>query len=145
VLASELPAHFARGGTPSPIVAPDLQRTRLFEAVVALLSWAARERPVLLVLEDVHAADRPSLELGGYVARRVAGRRIMMVLTRRELPHSADADRLEQALRARGLLACELALLPLSPTPVAALARRAERPRRKTGGRAIGGQPAAGG
>ena len=127
VLASELPAHFARGGTPSPIVAPDLQRTRLFEAVVALLSWAARERPVLLVLEDVHAADRPSLELGGYVARRVAGRRIMMVLTRRELPHSADADRLEQALRARGLLACELALLPLAPPPVAALARRAAR------------------
>ena len=126
-LASELPAHFARSGAPSPAVAPDLQRTRLFEAVVAMLSFTARERPVLLVLEDVHASDRPSLELAGYVARRVAGLRIMILLTRRELPHSADADRLEEALRSRGLLACELQLGPLGPGPVAALARRAAR------------------
>jgi DNA-binding SARP family transcriptional activator len=125
VLASELPAHFARGGAPSTVVAPDLQRTRLFEAIVALLSWAAREQPVLLVLEDVHAADRPSLELAGYVARRAAGLRIMMLLTRRDLPPSADADRLEEALRSRGLLACELPLAPLGPAPVAALALRA--------------------
>lgn len=125
VLASELPAHFGRGGAASPIVAPDLQRTRLFEAIVALVSWATREHPVLLVLEDVHAADRPSLELAGYVARRAAGLRIMMLLTRRELPHSADADRLEQALRSRGLLACELPLAPLGRAPVAALALRA--------------------
>lgn len=127
VLASGLPAHFARGGAPSTVVAPDLQRTRLFEAVVALLSWAARERPVLLVLEDVHAADRPSLELAGYVARRVAGLRIMMLLTRRELPHSADADQLEHALRSRGLLGCELLLVPLPSAPIAALARHAAR------------------
>jgi DNA-binding SARP family transcriptional activator len=127
VLISELPAHFARGGGPSSVVAPDLQRTRLFEAVVALVSWAAREQPVLLVLEDVHAADRPSLELAGYVARRVARLRIMMLLTRRDLPHSGDADGLEHALRSGGLLACELPLAPLGPERVAALARRAAR------------------
>jgi DNA-binding SARP family transcriptional activator/tetratricopeptide (TPR) repeat protein len=126
-LASDLPSHFARGGAPSSVVAPDLQRTRLFEAVVALLSWAARARPVLLVLEDIHAADRPSLELAGYVARRLAGLPIMMLLTRRELPHSPDADRLEHALRSRGLLACELGLAPLPPASVAVLARRAGR------------------
>ncbi|HWF74292.1 MAG TPA: AAA family ATPase [Solirubrobacteraceae bacterium] len=127
VLTGELPAHFVRGGAASTAVAPDLQRTRLFEAMVALLAWAAREQPVLLVLEDVHAADRPSLELAGYVARRVAGSRIMMLLTRRDLPPSADADRLEEALRSRGLLACELPLAPLGPEPVAALALRAAR------------------
>jgi DNA-binding SARP family transcriptional activator len=125
VLTSELPAHFARAGAPSAVVAPDLQRTRLFEAVVALLGWAARERPVLLVLDDVHSADGPSLELAGYAARRVAGVRVMMLLTRRELPHSVEADRLEHALRSRGLLACELELGPLAPGPVAALARTA--------------------
>ena len=54
-------------------VAPDLQRTRLFEAVVALLGWAARQAPLLLVLEDAHSADAPSLELTGYAARRIAG------------------------------------------------------------------------
>ena len=125
VLVSELPAHFVRDGVVGTVVVPDLQRTRLFEAIVALLAWAARERPILLVLEDVHAADRPSLELAGYVARRVAGSRIMMLLTRRELPPSADADRLEEALRSRGLLACELPLAPLDSAGVAALALRA--------------------
>jgi DNA-binding SARP family transcriptional activator len=127
VLASELPAHFARSGTPTTAVAPDLQRTRLFEAVVALLGWSAREAPLLLVLEDAHSADGPSLELAGYAARRVAGLRVMMVITRRELPHSGDCDRLEHALRSRGLLACELELGPLPSERVATLARRAAR------------------
>lgn len=127
VLTPELPAHFARSGTPSIQVAPDLQRTRLFEAVVALLAYAAHQAPLLLVLEDVHSADAPSLELAGYAARRVAGLRVMMLITRRELPHSVDADRLDHALRARGLLACELDLGPLPAGPVAALARKAAR------------------
>ena len=127
VLSAELPAHFARGVGHSGVVAPDLQRTRLYEAVIALLDWAARQAPVLLVLEDVHAADGPSLELAAYAARRVAGLRVMMLITRRELPASTDADRLEHALRARGLVACELELGPLAPGPVATLARGAAR------------------
>ena len=125
VLTAELPAHFARGGAPSAAMPPDLLRTRLFEAVVAMLDFAARQAPVLLVLEDVHAADGPSLELAAYAARRVAGLRVMMLITRREQPSSADADRLELALRARDLLACELELGPLAPAAVAALARKA--------------------
>jgi DNA-binding SARP family transcriptional activator len=125
VLAAELPAHFGRDGAARAAIAPDLQRTRLFEAVVALLGWVAREAPLLLVLEDAHSADEPSLELAGYAARRVSGLRVMMVITRRALPHSAGADRLEHALRGRGLLACELDLGPLQAGPVAALARTA--------------------
>jgi DNA-binding SARP family transcriptional activator/tetratricopeptide (TPR) repeat protein len=125
VLASELPAHFARDGSLAITVAPDLQRARLFEAVVALLGWAARDAPLLLVIEDAHSADGPSLELAAYAARRLASLRVMMVITRRELPHSAEADRLEHALRGRGLLACELELGPLSTDGVAALARSA--------------------
>ena len=127
VLTAELPAHFGRSGRPSASMVPDLQRTRLFEAVVALLEWAARQAPLLLIVEDVHAADAPSLELAAYAARRVAGLRVMVLITRRELPDSADADRLEHALRARGLLACEVELEPLAPEPVAALARHAAR------------------
>ncbi|MBV8989490.1 MAG: AAA family ATPase [Solirubrobacterales bacterium] len=125
VLAAELPEHYARAGSPAMAIAPELQRTRLFEAVVAMLAWAAREAPLLLVLEDVHSADGPSLELAAYAARRVASLRVMMLITRRQLPHRADADRLEHVLRARGLLTCELELGPLSSAPVAALARKA--------------------
>jgi DNA-binding SARP family transcriptional activator len=104
-LVSELPLHFARGQEPRAAVAPDLARTRLFEAVVSLLEWAARDGPLLLVLEDAHAADAPSLELAAYAARRVAELPLMMLITRRALPHSAEADLLEHALRSRGLLA----------------------------------------
>ncbi len=123
VLASELPPHFARGGEARTAVAPDLQRTRLFEAVVALLDWAARQAPLLIVLEDAHSADVPSLELAGYAARRVAGLPVMMLITRRELPHSGAADQLEHALRSRGLLQCDLELGPLPADNIAALAR----------------------
>ncbi len=126
-LAVELPAHFTRGAAAHTIVAPDLQRTRLFEAVVALLGWAARHAPLLLVLEDVHTADVPSLELAGYAARRITDLPVMMVITRRELPHSAAADTLEHALRARGILRYEVDLEPLAQAPVAALARHVAR------------------
>jgi DNA-binding SARP family transcriptional activator/tetratricopeptide (TPR) repeat protein len=127
VLTSELPAHFARAGAPSASMPPDLLRTRLFEAVVALLDFVARQAPTLLVLEDVHAADGPSLELAAYAARRVAGLRVMVLITRRDQPSSADADRLEHALRSRNLVACELDLGPLAPAAVAAMARKAAR------------------
>lgn len=126
-LVSELPGHFGRSGRPNLAVAPDLQRTRLFEAAVALLGWAARETPLLIVLEDAHDADAPSLELAGYVARRLATLPLLLLITRRELPVSADADRLEQALRARGLIGCELTLGPLTPEAVETLARKAAR------------------
>ena len=124
-LAAELPAHFARATGKHTTVAPDLQRTRLFEAVVGLLGWAARHAPLLLVLEDVHTADIPSLELAGYAARRIVGLPVMMLITRRELPHSVAADTLEHALRSRGMLRCEIDLGPLAQAPVAALVRQA--------------------
>jgi len=126
-LVAELPAHFGRSGVPAIAVAPDLQRTRLFEAVVALLDWAARDKPLLLVLEDAHDADAPSLQLAGYAARRLAALPVMLVITRRELPDSPDVDRLEHALRSRGLLALELRLRPLRSEAVAVLARSAAR------------------
>ncbi len=127
VLVAELPSHFGRSGVPAIAVAPDLQRTRLFEAVVALLGWAARDKPLLLVLEDAHDADAPSLELAGYAARRLAALPVMLMIIRRELPDSPDVDRLEHAMRSRGLLDCELRLGPLPSEAVAVLARRAAR------------------
>ena len=45
------------------------QRYRLFEAVVALLGHAAARGPLLLVLEDLHWADKPTLLLLKQVIR----------------------------------------------------------------------------
>jgi DNA-binding SARP family transcriptional activator/Tfp pilus assembly protein PilF len=47
-------------------------RPRLFAAVHAFLRSLATRGPVLLCLEDLHAADAASLELFGYLARQIA-------------------------------------------------------------------------
>src|SRR5215831_12601543 len=41
-----------------PAVDPDEERWRLFQAVVTLLRGGAARQPILLVLEDLHEADR---------------------------------------------------------------------------------------
>ncbi len=125
VLSVELPEHFGRAPRAVQAVAPDLQRTRLFEAIASLLGFAAREAPLLLVLEDLHCADAPSLELIAYAARRLQELQVTLLLTRRPQPAMPAVDALEQALRGRGLLACELELEPLAGESVASLARAA--------------------
>ncbi|QIG44267.1 AAA family ATPase [Nocardioides anomalus] len=55
-------------GTPSSL---DGARVQLYDAVAGFLEVVARERPVLLLLEDVHWADRASRELVEYVATAV--------------------------------------------------------------------------
>jgi DNA-binding SARP family transcriptional activator len=103
-------------------VSPDLERARLLEATVAAIEWAARARPLALLLEDTHIADPSSLELTGYVARRIERLPVLFVLTRRPLPRRTEVDRLEHALRSRGLLREELVLAPLQPAAVGEIA-----------------------
>ena len=85
---------------------------------MALLSWAARDRPLALALEDLHAADRSSLELVAYAGRRITRQPVLLVLTRRRLPPRAELDAVLAALRARGTLGAEF---DLGPLPAAAL------------------------
>jgi DNA-binding SARP family transcriptional activator len=53
----------------------ETERYRLFEAVVALLGEVAASMPVLIVIDDLHWADRPTLLLLRHLARapRAAG------------------------------------------------------------------------
>ena len=60
-------------------------RFRLFDAVARLLQAVAADRPLLVVLDDVHAADLPTLALTRYVAAEVRGRPIALILCAREL------------------------------------------------------------
>src|SRR5829696_4752757 len=48
--------------TPAPL-APEQARFRFFDAVTAFLTAAAARRPLLVILDDLHWADRPSLLL----------------------------------------------------------------------------------
>src|SRR5205085_2484249 len=88
------------------------ERARLFEAIVELLEWASDERPLVLLLEDVHVADAASLELAAYAGRRLGGLPVLMIVTRRDLPRPPEVDSLEHTLRARGVLRLELIGLP---------------------------------
>ncbi len=124
-LAPEIHARFERPVPDRPPASPELERTRLMEAVVALVECAARDRPLALLLEDLHIADAASLQLTGYVARRVAALPVLIVLTRRQRPRRVEADQLEHALRSRGILRLELALDQLHRPEVSELARLA--------------------
>jgi len=52
---------------------PAGERYRLFEAAAALLAGAAAERPLLLVLDDLHWAERPTLLLLRHLVRAELG------------------------------------------------------------------------
>jgi DNA-binding SARP family transcriptional activator len=54
-------------------------RFRLFDAVAEFLRSAAQEGPIVLVLDDLHAADTPSLLLLQFVARELGSMRVLLV------------------------------------------------------------------
>ncbi len=99
----------------SPLIAREGHQ-RLFESLDAVLADLCRVEPVVVVLEDLHWADEMSLRLFAFVARRLVGRPLLLVLS------SRDEDLAETPALAR--LVDELT--PLLP-------RRARRPRRPVG------------
>jgi tetratricopeptide (TPR) repeat protein len=63
---------------------PEGQRYRLFEAVASFLEAAARTRPLILILEDIHWADRPTLLLLRHLLRSSHEGPVLMIATYRE-------------------------------------------------------------
>jgi len=63
---------------------PDTERHRLHTGVADLLTATSVRRPLLLVLEDGHWADRPTLLLLRYLARAVPAARLLVVATFRD-------------------------------------------------------------
>ena len=122
-LAPDLPAQLGRDAPPPVVSSPELERLRLFDAVLRLVEWAAANRPVLLVAEDVHRADPASMQLCAHIGRRLAARPVLFVLTRRDRPQRPAADALIADLVGRGVEVTEIELGPLSQAEVAAVAR----------------------
>jgi DNA-binding SARP family transcriptional activator len=54
-------------------------RFLLFEAVSAFLDASARETPLVIILDDLHAADEPSLLLLQFVARELGKSRVLVL------------------------------------------------------------------
>ena len=62
---------------------PDWAQTRIFEGLLALLERLGERAPVLLVVEDLHWADRSTRELIAFLVRNLRAERILLVLTYR--------------------------------------------------------------
>jgi len=70
---------------PRPKGDPGEERYRLFQAVSDFLGSAAAAKPLLIVLEDLHSADRGTLEMLEHVARNLADKRLLLVGTYRDI------------------------------------------------------------
>ncbi|WP_431245256.1 ATP-binding protein [Leifsonia xyli] len=64
-------------------VPPRTGAERLYELVTVLLEKISADRPVILAIEDVHWADRSTLELLRFLVRMAEGGRLLVVLTYR--------------------------------------------------------------
>jgi class 3 adenylate cyclase/tetratricopeptide (TPR) repeat protein len=72
-------------GVPAPRNAePDTERFVLFEAVAGLLSLAAQDGPVMLVLDDLHWADRATIALADHLMRWAEPMPLVLVGTYRD-------------------------------------------------------------
>ena len=92
-------------------------RSALFAAVLRFLSVRVRRTPLVLVLDDVHAADEGTLRALAYLGRRVGSLPIMLVASSRtEAPEAALAPKaLVETVTAR------ITLGPLAPSEHQAL------------------------
>ena len=77
-LLPELRERFPELEEPPPLEGEGA-RFRLFEAVRSFLGSAAEDRPVVVVLDDLHAADEPSLLLLQFAARGLEDSRLLIV------------------------------------------------------------------
>lgn len=98
-------------GEPPAISAPESEEARfaLFNAITAFLTTVAEgDRPLVVILDDLHVADTPSLLLLDFLARELRGARILLVGTYREVE-----ARLGPASAQLGTLAREARMVPL--------------------------------
>ena len=88
------------GDLPAPqSTDPDTERYLLYGAVVGLLETAGAEHPVILFLDDLHWADKPSLQLLRHVVANTSTARLLVLGTYRDAELSA-AHPLSEALGA---------------------------------------------
>jgi predicted ATPase len=68
-----------------PAKDPEEERYRLMHSVSGFLANAANVQPLLLVLEDLHDSDKGTLDMLTHISRQLAGTRILIVGTYRDV------------------------------------------------------------
>jgi tetratricopeptide (TPR) repeat protein len=75
---------------PPPSVDPESARFQLFDSTATFITDAAGANPLLLILEDLHAADTPSLLLLRFLASQLSDSPILVIGTYRDVELSPD-------------------------------------------------------
>jgi DNA-binding CsgD family transcriptional regulator/tetratricopeptide (TPR) repeat protein len=73
----------ARSGPTGALAGDGLEQLQVFDAVRALVLRRSQRSPVVVVLEDLHWADRASRDLIGFLARTLRSGRVLLVASYR--------------------------------------------------------------
>jgi DNA-binding CsgD family transcriptional regulator/tetratricopeptide (TPR) repeat protein len=111
-------ADAVTGPRASDLADPERRQPRALEALLRWLGRVAAERPIVLALEDLHAADAATRAFATFVARIARDERICLVLT-----YQPDRLTREHQLR-ENLAVIEAGLRPPVRVDLAPLARR---------------------
>jgi DNA-binding CsgD family transcriptional regulator len=118
-------------GEPASGPAGQAAQARLFELLLGLLGRLGEQAPLLLVVEDLHWADRSTRQLLGFLVRNLRFERLLLVVTYRsdephpdrlgpylaELDRGGRVDRLELGRLDRAATVAQLTgILGASPT-----------------------------
>ncbi|WP_170037531.1 helix-turn-helix transcriptional regulator [Georgenia soli] len=109
-------------GLAAPTSGSDVERLRLYEAIARVLEGAARQRPLLVVVEDLHWGDPSTWHLLRFLAAALGDAPLLVLATYRddELPGRHPLRPvLAELLRQRGTTRLDLG--PLDPDSVADL------------------------
>ncbi len=74
-----------------PELAPNQARFRLFDSITGFFKRASREHPLVIVLDDLHRADPPSLLLLRFLAAELIDTRIVLLGTYRDAALRGDS------------------------------------------------------
>lgn len=107
---------------PPPHLEPEQARFRLFNSIATFLKNAAQIRPMVLVMDDLHWADTPSLALVEFLSREIAESNLLVIGTYRDMELSRQhplsktlgglaRERLYQRIPLKGLALSELGQL----------------------------------
>jgi DNA-binding CsgD family transcriptional regulator len=130
--------ELATDSGPAPAPGDGFERVQLFDGVLSLLMRLSELAPLLLVIEDVHWADRSTRDLLAFLIRTLRGGRVALVASYRsdelhrrhplrpmlaELVRVPDLDRVELAPFDRVELAEHLQAVAGHPVPPAVVDR----------------------
>src|SRR5919106_2132289 len=81
----EVHAKLSDLNPPPALGSPGEARFRLFESITAFLKNAAQTQPLVLVLDDLHWADQPSLLLLQFLAQQLGESRLLVLGAYRDI------------------------------------------------------------